>query len=69
MIKMHSHTTLNIGIEFSFWKCRVSYEGNKREQLRILHMMYVRSFLGVNLRDRTANRKARDVLQAVIYAG
>jgi len=37
----------------------LSYEGNKREQLRILRMMYVRSFLGVNLRDRVANRKAR----------
>jgi hypothetical protein len=58
-----------IGSEFSFWKCRVSYGGNKREQVRILHMTYVRSFLGVNLRDRRANRKARDLLQTVIYAG
>jgi len=58
-----------IGFEFSFWKCRVSYEGNKREQLRILHMTYVRSFLGVNLRDRIANRKAGDLLQTIIYDG
>ena len=58
-----------IGFKLSFWRCRVSYEGNKRDQLRILHMMYVRSFLGVNPRDRTANRKARDLLPTVIYAG
>lgn len=57
-----------IGFEFSFWKCGVSYEGNKRERLRILHMC-VRSFLGLNLRDRIANRKVRELLQTVIYAG
>jgi hypothetical protein len=57
-----------IGIEFSFWKCRLSYGGKEREAVSILHMIFLTPLLEVTLRDRIANKEARGLLQTVIYA-